>query len=107
MAAQMKLDHQFDTQAESGEGRNDLIPFLEYVSLYSQADAHKDEGEVQEKLTISTIHAAKGLEWAVVAVPKVNEGTLPHARSIEEEDRNKEPLREERRLLYVGLVFSC
>ena len=70
--------------------------FLANVALAS--DAQKD-GQDQDKtsvVTISTIHAAKGLEWPVVFVPAVYTGSIPHARS---EDTD-----EERRLLYVAMT---
>ncbi|CAI4220002.1 unnamed protein product [Parascedosporium putredinis] len=62
-------------------------------------DLEEDLPEVEgvtELVTISTIHAAKGLEWPVVFVPAVYTGSLPHSRS-EDDD-------EERRLLYVAMT---
>ncbi|KAK3316314.1 P-loop containing nucleoside triphosphate hydrolase protein [Apodospora peruviana] len=75
----------------------EVLPrFLANVSL--AADAQKG-GEVEESkplVTISTIHAAKGLEWPIVFVPAVYNGSIPHMRS---EDGD-----EERRLLYVAMT---
>lgn len=70
--------------------------FLANVSLAS--DAQKDDKSVDQKslVTISTIHAAKGLEWPIVFVPSVYTGSIPHSRS---EDSD-----EERRLLYVAMT---
>lgn len=73
-----------------------LGKFLANVSLAS--DAQKDDA-TQDKtslVTISTIHAAKGLEWPVVFVPSVYTGSIPHSRA---EDTD-----EERRLLYVAMT---
>ncbi|KAJ5628898.1 hypothetical protein N7490_011126 [Penicillium lividum] len=77
-------------------GEEALSRFLANVALATEA-ATKDEGEqVTEKVTISTIHAAKGLEWPVVFIPAVYNGSIPHSRA--------EVLEEERRLLYVAMT---
>ncbi|OLN96328.1 ATP-dependent DNA helicase srs2 [Colletotrichum chlorophyti] len=68
--------------------------FLANVALAS--DAQKGEGENKPLVTISTIHAAKGLEWPVVFIPAVYNGSIPHMRS--------DDLDEERRLLYVAMT---
>jgi len=75
---------------------NVLAKFLANVSLAS--DVQKDDGEGEKKplVTISTIHAAKGLEWPIVFVPAAYNGSIPHMRS---EDGD-----EERRLLYVAMT---
>ncbi|KAH7078679.1 P-loop containing nucleoside triphosphate hydrolase protein [Paraphoma chrysanthemicola] len=70
-----------------------LSKFLANVTLSSVAD---QEGGDAEQITISTIHAAKGLEWPVVFMPAVYDGSIPHSRA---EDHD-----EERRLLYVGMT---
>ncbi|CAN9171385.1 unnamed protein product [Alternaria alternata] len=83
---------------EGIEQRNDtgadiLSKFLANVTLSSAAD---QEGSELDQVTISTIHAAKGLEWPVVFMPAVYDGSIPHSRA---DDQN-----EERRLLYVGMT---
>ncbi|KAJ5903110.1 hypothetical protein N7504_005493 [Penicillium tannophilum] len=77
-------------------GEEALSRFLANVALATEATT-KDEGEqVTEKVTISTIHAAKGLEWPVVFIPAVYNGSIPHSRA--------EVIDEERRLLYVAMT---
>ena len=71
-----------------------LSKFLVNVALATEVE--RDGGEEVCQATISTIHAAKGLEWPIVFIPAVYEGSLPHSRA---EDHN-----EERRLLYVGMT---
>lgn len=75
----------------------DVLPrFLANVSLASDAQTKDDSQESKPLVTISTIHAAKGLEWPVVFVPAVYNGSIPHVRA---EDGD-----EERRLLYVAMT---
>ncbi|EEY21953.1 ATP-dependent DNA helicase srs2 [Verticillium alfalfae VaMs.102] len=76
------------------EEKDALGRFLANVALAS--DSQKGETENKPMVTISTIHAAKGLEWPVVFVPAVYNGSIPHARA--------EDLDEERRLLYVAMT---
>lgn len=73
-----------------------LAKFLANVSLASDAQRDDQTLDKSAMVTISTIHAAKGLEWPVVFVPSVYNGSIPHARS---EDSD-----EERRLLYVAMT---
>lgn len=70
--------------------------FLANVSLASDAQRGEDSKDQKSLVTISTIHAAKGLEWPVVFVPSVYTGSIPHSRA---EDTD-----EERRLLYVAMT---
>lgn len=74
-----------------------LSDFLEQVALVSEAD-NADAGESAP--TLLTLHAAKGLEFPVVFITGMEEGMLPHSRSLED----AEELAEERRLFYVGLT---
>ncbi|OAQ73839.1 ATP-depentend DNA helicase [Pochonia chlamydosporia 170] len=73
-----------------------LGKFLANVALASDAQSDDKEQDKTSQVTISTIHAAKGLEWPVVFVPSVYEGSIPHSRS--------EDMDEERRLLYVAMT---
>ncbi|KAL2172135.1 hypothetical protein VTG60DRAFT_136 [Thermothelomyces hinnuleus] len=73
-----------------------LPRFLANVALASDAQTEDDGQESRPLVTISTIHAAKGLEWPIVFVPAVYDGSIPHTRA---EDGD-----EERRLLYVAMT---
>ena len=85
-------------QIEGDAGEEMLSMFLANVALATelQKDDGSDDGQGQSQVTISTIHAAKGLEWPVVFVPAAYEGSIPHSRA---EDND-----EERRLLYVAMT---
>ena len=76
----------------------DLAGFLEHISLVMDAD-NKDGGE---RVSIMTLHAAKGLEFDTVYLPGWEEGLFPHQRSLDESGRAG--LEEERRLSYVGIT---
>ena len=73
-----------------------LARFLANVSLASDKQSDDKDGDGKPLVTISTIHAAKGLEWPVVFIPAVYQGSIPHMRS--------EDTAEERRLLYVAMT---
>jgi len=76
----------------------DLGAFLEHVSLVMDAES----GEESERVSIMTLHGAKGLEFDVVFLPGWEEGLFPHQRSLD--DNGLAGLEEERRLAYVGLT---
>jgi DNA helicase-2/ATP-dependent DNA helicase PcrA len=75
-----------------------LQGFLEHVSLIMENDTE----EATEKVSIMTLHAAKGLEFPVVFLPGWEEGLFPSQRSMDES--GKKGLEEERRLAYVGIT---
>lgn len=75
----------------------DLSEFLEEVALVSSADTSAGK----EKVTLMTIHAAKGLEFPVVFMVGMEEGIFPSARVYE---AGPKELEEERRLCYVGMT---
>lgn len=75
----------------------DLPEFLEETALLSSADA--DAGT--DKVTLMTLHAAKGLEFPVVFMVGMEEGIFPHSRIYE---AGPAELEEERRLCYVGMT---
>jgi DNA helicase-2/ATP-dependent DNA helicase PcrA len=75
-----------------------LQGFLEHVSLIME----NDKEEAEEKITIMTLHGAKGLEFPVVFLPGWEEGLFPSQRSMDES--GKKGLEEERRLAYVCIT---
>ncbi len=77
----------------------ELIDFLGSVFVDDERDSGKDDLEKQKGVTLITLHAAKGLEFPHVYLPGLEEGILPHKRSVDEGTRD-----EERRLLYVGIT---
>ena len=79
------------------EPRASLSTFLEEISLMSDLDQVDDE---QNAVTLMTLHSAKGLEFSVVFITGLEEGVLPHSRSLFE----PQELEEERRLMYVGIT---
>jgi len=74
-----------------------LPAFLEHVALVSNVDGMDDQADA---LTLITLHQAKGLEYPVVFIVGLEEGLLPHARSMDDPAE----LEEERRLCYVGIT---
>ncbi len=77
-----------------------LESFLTRISLVSDLDAIKEEGE---SITLMTLHSAKGLEFPIVFLMGLEEGLFPHSRSL-----NSPPaLEEERRLMYVGVTRAA
>ncbi|UNX54272.1 DNA helicase PcrA [Georgenia sp. TF02-10] len=83
------------------EPEGDLADFLERVSLVADADQIPDNDAAdQGQVTLMTVHTAKGLEFPVVFVTGLEDGTFPHQRSLTEQDE----LAEERRLAYVALT---
>lgn len=84
--------------ARAMEEYETLGDFLEHVSLVMDNDAASDE----EKLTIMTMHAAKGLEFDNVFLPGWEEGVFPSQRSLDE--GGLASLEEERRLAYVAIT---
>ena len=84
----IRFMHEFET----------LQGFLEHVSLVMDVDTADGE----DRVSLMTLHAAKGLEFDVVFLPGWEEGLFPHQRSLDES--GAAGLEEERRLAYVGLT---
>lgn len=81
------------------EGQTPISLFLQEVSLVSDQDQVEEGGGA---VTLLTLHTAKGLEFPVVFMVGLEEGILPHSRSMESND--PEDMAEERRLCYVGIT---
>ncbi len=84
----VRFMHQFDT----------LAGFLEHVSLVADAE----QGDDGDRVSLMTLHAAKGLEFDTVFLPGWEEGLFPHQRSLDKS--GIAGLEEERRLAYVGIT---
>ena len=74
-----------------------LATLLERLALVADVDSYED---AEDSITLITLHQAKGLEFPVVFMVGMEEGLLPHSRSLDDEDQ----LEEERRLCYVGMT---
>jgi DNA helicase-2/ATP-dependent DNA helicase PcrA len=86
--------------AATGAGMDETMSlgdFLQQVSLVAETDNLDADAQAT---TLLTLHAAKGLEFPIVFITGLEEGLLPHSRSMDSEDE----LAEERRLFYVGLT---
>ena len=81
------------------QGAGSLDGFLETTALLADSDAVEPESG---RVTLMTLHAAKGLEFPVVYVVGVEQNLLPHERSLQAHDGRE--LEEERRLLFVGVT---
>jgi len=86
-----------DDTADAG-----LYPWLNRISLITRDDG---EDDTSGKVNLSTIHAAKGLEFPVVFIAGAENGLMPHEKSIEEDEENESgSIEEERRLFYVAIT---
>ena len=85
---------EFDTMHPEDGG---LQAYLESAVLVNETDAWESNSDA---ISLMTLHAAKGLEFPVVFLVGVEEGTIPHERSMQD----PEQLEEERRLLFVGIT---
>ena len=84
----IRFMHEFDS----------LAGFLEHVALVMDAE----QGEDGDRVSLMTLHAAKGLEFDTVFLPGWEEGLFPHQRALDEQ--GNAGLEEERRLAYVGIT---
>ncbi len=87
-------DH--ERAGDEDEGDSSLAGFLDAVTLRSDAD----DVDVRRGIVLMTLHAAKGLEFDEVFLAGMENGSLPHASSRDDDDE----LEEERRLAYVGMT---
>ncbi|MBR1696673.1 MAG: UvrD-helicase domain-containing protein, partial [Anaerovibrio sp.] len=82
---------------EKTETETSLFNFLEHISLITDLD---NAVEATDRVTMMTLHAAKGLEFPVVFIAGMEEGMFPHSRTLD----SPEELEEERRTCYVGIT---
>jgi len=84
-----------------------LYPWLNRISLITRDDGEDDNSG---KVNLSTIHAAKGLEFPVVFIAGAEDGLIPHEKSLEESENDSSSsgdsgsIEEERRLFYVAIT---
>jgi len=77
--------------------RSELELFLDQVALVSDVDQYDSQGD---RVSLMTVHSAKGLEYPIVYLVGMEEGIFPHAGAL----RDESGLEEERRLCYVGMT---
>lgn len=86
---------------ESAKGYDTYEEWFAYIREYTEELNRQSKKNQEEKngVVLSTMHSAKGLEFERVFLPDVNEGVIPHKKSIKEED-----IEEERRMFYVAVT---
>lgn len=89
-----------DELLQVADEHDDVEAFLQYVAIMTSTDGGDDE---RDQVQLMTIHASKGLEWPIVFVTGLEEGVLPHERSI----GTLEGIEEERRLCYVAVTRAA
>ncbi len=97
----IEMAQQYATSADQPS----LTDFLDNTTLAGRDDeSDKDEQLKQRGVRLMTIHAAKGLEFHRVYLVGMEEGLLPHRRSVDAEGETPKVIEEERRLCYVGVT---
>lgn len=96
---------EFMTVTQNFEATNEedqsLIEFLTDLALIADIDSVDEEDpDHQEKVTLMTLHASKGLEYPIVFLIGMEENVFPHSRSMTDDNE----MEEERRLAYVGIT---
>ena len=91
-------DHDGIEDSEDVDDDNDGTP--DAIDDDDDNDGIKDEDEDESRVALLTIHSAKGLEFPVVFIVGLEDGTLPHIRSFDD----PEGMAEERRLFYVAMT---
>ena len=86
---------------ESTRGMKNLKQWEDYIEDYTEKlnDQAKRQRDRKEGVTVSTLHAVKGLEYDIVYILNVNEGSIPYRKAV-----LAEAVEEERRLFYVGMT---
>ena len=106
MAERKKLDAEelltlLDEVQDSAKDYENTAAWYRYVAAYTGKlnEREKTQTEEKDKLVISTLHAAKGLEYEEVFIPDLNERNIPHEKSLGDDQ-----IEEELRMLYVGMT---
>ncbi len=89
--------HEENEDELEGEERSELELYLDQVALISDLDSYEDR---EDRVSLMTVHSAKGLEFPIVFLVGMEERIFPHASSI----RDESGLEEERRLCYVAMT---
>lgn len=86
---------------ESAKGMKTLVKWQAYIEEYTKRlnEQARKQQDKKEGVTISTLHAVKGLEYDIVYILNVNEGSIPYRKAV-----LAEAVEEERRLFYVGMT---
>ena len=87
---------------DGGTNESEKQTVLQVAQTISVIISLAERGDDQDQVTLSTLHASKGLEWPHVFLAGINEGLLPF--KSEDEDMTPARLEEERRLMYVGIT---
>ena len=93
---------QADGSEDGRAGASEIQSVLQVAQTISIILSLAERTDEQDVVTLSTLHAAKGLEWPHVVLASVNEGLLPFRSG--DDDMTPERLEEERRLMYVGIT---
>jgi len=93
--------HDYAVEAEARGEEPTLDGFLERVSLQSDTDNLDKDGTVRERVTLMTVHGAKGLEFDLVMLTGMEEDMFPYRN---QEPKTAEEMEEERRLAYVAVT---
>jgi len=107
LARQGTVEQLMDTVQEyvSNTADPSLSDFLDNITLSDRdSETDKDEQLKQRGVRLMTIHSAKGLEFNRVYLVGLEEGLLPHRRSVDAEEATPQSIDEERRLCYVGVT---
>lgn len=96
-----ELMETLDRIQDSAKGMKTLQEWEAYIQEYTEklTEQAKKQKQCREGITVSTLHAVKGLEFDIVYIMNVNEGSIPYKKAV-----LPEALEEERRLFYVGMT---
>lgn len=97
--AESRLQDVLELEVQINASGKSLREFLNEVALMTNLDAEAKRSLPADRLTLTTVHQSKGMEWPVVILPWVNQTIFPTGRSIENND-----IEEERRLFYVAVT---